>query len=336
MQMNIWIQLAFCAAVIVVAGAQLSRLAEDISEKCGLSKALAGLVLLAVTTSLSQLVACISAAVFHDLPTMAISAPIGSSMFSMMIIGILDFFSKGRPASLEVNEGHILSAGFGIILLALATVDIVFGRHLPAIRLLHSMDPITILFIPIYVLAMILTFRFEKTKADQKSGPSVGTHEDRRPLPVLILLFLLCGAAIVAASYYLPELAEKLARTMGWADGFVGSSLVAITTCLPEVTVAISAAKMGSFDMAVASLLGSNLCYIAILAITDFFYLKEPLLRHASISTALGALSAIVSMAIVILALTYRPQKKFAFIAGDAIALILVYVFANMLLFSLH
>ena len=86
--------------------------------------------------------------------------------------------------------------------------------------------------------------------------------------------------------------------------------------------------------MAVASLLGANLCYIVILAITDFCYLKEPLLRHVSQANTLTAVSAMISMAIVVIALTYRSDKKLLFIAGDAIALILIYVLANTLLFG--
>ena len=85
--------------------------------------------------------------------------------------------------------------------------------------------------------------------------------------------------------------------------------------------------------MAVASLLGSNLCYMVILAITDFCYLKEPLLRHVAVTDTLCALSAMISMGIVVIALTYRPKKKYVFIAGDAVALILVYIMANVLLF---
>ena len=137
----------------------------------------------------------------------------------------------------------------------------------------------------------------------------------------------------MSASLYLPSLAEHIQKETGWGESFIGLSFIAITTCLPEIAVSTSAAKRGSYDIAVASLLGSNLCYMVILAITDFCYLKEPLLRHVSTTNALAAMTAIVSMAIVIIALTYRAEKKLLFIAGDTIALVFVYLFANVLLF---
>ena len=103
---------------------------------------------------------------------------------------------------------------------------------------------------------------------------------------------------------------------------------------MPEIAVSTSAARRGSFDVAVASLLGSNLFYMVALAITDFCYQKEPLLRHVSSANALAAMTAVVSMAIVIIALTYRAEKKLLFMAGDAAALICVYILANVLLFG--
>jgi cation:H+ antiporter len=325
-----------CAAVILIAGWYVAKLADLISERCGFSKGIAGLLLLAATASLSQLVACLSAATVDNLPAMAVSTPIGSSMFNMMVIGLLDFFSQDHPASYRLNQGQLLSAGFGIILVGLAAIDILFGKNLPAITLLHSMDPITILFIPIYLFALSLTLRLEESKKQQSLEEAMEHSQKKAPLPVLILLFMGCAAAIVAASYFLPDLAERIAQQSGWGESFIGGTMVAITTCLPEMAVAFSAARQGHFDMAVASLLGSNLCYIVILAITDFCYLKAPLLRSAPPITALSALAAMISMAIVVVALTYRAKKKLVFIAGDAVALILVYVFANFLLFTNH
>ncbi|MBX3326460.1 MAG: hypothetical protein KF682_11230 [Nitrospira sp.] len=39
---------------------------------------------------------------------------------------------------------------------------------------------------------------------------------------------------------------------------FIGTSLVAITTSLPELVVSIAAVQWGAFDLAVGNLFGSN------------------------------------------------------------------------------
>ncbi len=88
--------------------------------------------------------------------------------------------------------------------------------------------------------------------------------------------------------------------------------------------------------MAMASMLGSNLFNIVILSIADFCYLKGPLLRSVSPINTLSALTAIICMAIVVVGLTYKSEKKLLFLAGDAVAIILVCLFANVLLFVAH
>ena len=88
--------------------------------------------------------------------------------------------------------------------------------------------------------------------------------------------------------------------------------------------------------MAVANLLGSNLFNIAILAILDFCYVKQPLLRAVSPVNTIAALAAMITMSITVVGLTYRSGKKYWFLGGDAIAILLVVILANVLLFIAH
>lgn len=333
--MTVWIQFAICGALILFAGSRLSQYGELIADKSGFSKNWVGSILLAVIASSSQLVASISAAVFHDLPDMAVGGLMGSCMFNMLVIGLLDLFSRHKPVSKMVHHGQTISAGFAIVLLAFAAIDILFGKNLPAVHVFNLMDPITMAFVPVYLIAMNLSFSFERTRRQvrEQIGSMPDAGQEKRSWLGLIAPFSIYAVLIFAASSYLPVLAEHIQEQTGWGQSFIGLSFIAITTCLPELAVSVSAATRQSFDIAVGSLLGSNLCYMVILAITDFCYAKGPLLRHVSGLNALAALTAIVSMAIVVIALTYRPGKKFLFIAGDAVGLILVYLLANVLLF---
>lgn len=330
-------QFLLCAGVILFAGTQLSRTGDLIADKTGLGKNWVGLVLLASVTSLPELLTSVSAVTFNDLPDMAVSGIIGSCMFNMIVIAMLDVFSKGKPVSHLVHQGHIISAGFGIILVGFAAIAILFDKYLPVLVGLHSIDPLSIAYIVVYLIAMKLIYSYEKTRVSEFVGEIAHVDEDKgESLTKAVIIFLVNAVLIVGAAYFLPELAEKIAASTGWSQSFIGSSFIAITTSLPEITVSVTAARMGSFDMAVANLLGSNLFNIAILAITDFSYVKGPLLRTVSQANAVGALAAIICMGIVVIGLTYRTEKKLLFVAGDAIAIVCVYAFANYLLFNIH
>lgn len=334
---NIWIQFGLCAGVILYAGTQLSRHGDVIAEKTGLGRNWIGLVLLATVTSLPELITGVSAVTLHDLPDMAVSGTLGSCMFNMLVIASLDMFSKNRPVSHMVHQGHILSAGFGIVLVGFAAVDILFSKHLPVLTWLNSIDPISLIYIAVYLLAMKLIYSYEKQRVQEFVGEfAEAAMADNKSLLRSTAIFAANSLLIVAAACFLPGLGEQIAKTTGWGESFIGSSFIAITTSLPEIAVSVAAARMGAFDMAVANLLGSNLFNVVILAIIDFCYLKEPLLRSVSQINTLTALTAMITMGIVVIGLTYRSEKKILFLAGDAVAILFVYVMANILLFVAH
>lgn len=334
---NIWLKFSLCAGVILIAGTQLSRHGDVIAEKTGLGRNWIGLVLLATVTSLPELITGVSAVTFNDLPDMAVSGTLGSCMFNMLVIASLDLFSKQRPVSHMVHQGHILSAGFGIVLVGLAAVDILFGKYLPAITWLNNIDPISLIYVAVYLVSMKLIYSYEKQRIQEFAGDiAESTNLESRSLLRSSIVFAVNAVLIVVAACYLPGLGEEIGKATGWGESFIGTSFIAITTSLPEITVSIAAARMGAFDMAVANLLGSNLFNVVILSAIDLAYLKGPLLRAVSQINTLTALTAMIAMGIVVIGLTYRSERKYLFMAGDAIAILIVYCMANALLFIAH
>jgi len=142
--MHVWLLFALCAAVIMYSGSKLVHHGDVIAAKTSLGRNWLGLVLLAVITSLPELFTAVSSVTIKDLPDMAVSSTIGSCMFNMLVIATLDFVSRKTPVSHMVHEGHIISAGFGIVLMGFAAIDILFGSHLPVITNLNKIDPLTI------------------------------------------------------------------------------------------------------------------------------------------------------------------------------------------------
>jgi cation:H+ antiporter len=77
------------------------------------------------------------------------------------------------------------------------------------------------------------------------------------PRESLRTLFGLVGT--VAAAQLLVVSARDLAATLGLAEGFVGLTIVAVGTSLPELATSLTAARKGETDLIVGNLLGSNL-----------------------------------------------------------------------------
>jgi cation:H+ antiporter len=131
-----------------------------------------------------------------------------------------------------------------------------------------------------------------------------------RSLGAAIRRYVVSAAFVIAAGAVLPRIAVEIARQMGWGNTFVGTIFVAFATSIPEVAVSITAMAIGSVDMAVANLLGSNLFDVAIVALDDLVYTAGPILSAVSPSHAVTAVSAAIMSGVAIVGFIYRPTGR--------------------------
>lgn len=327
-----WLLFIVCAAVILVAGTQLSRYGDVIADMTGLGRTWIGVVLLASVTSLPELITGFSSVAIFRVPNIAMGDIAGSCMFNLLIIAMLDALHGPSPISARVHQGQVLSASFGVILLGLVSLSIVLGEMLPIIG---WMSVSSVLFIVIYLLAMRTIFTYEQRRIVAEFVAEMATEaEARHPSAARVYgLFTLNAVLIVGAALYLPGLAETLAETTGLGQTFFGTIFVALSTSLPEVVVSIAALRIGAIDMAVGNIFGSNLFNIGILALDDLFYTPGPLLAAIETSHIIAVLAAMIMTAIAIVGLTYRSDSKRLFVAWDALGIAVVYALANVALY---
>ena len=330
----VWLELSVCAILIAVAGTTLSRYADVIADKTGLSGNWIGLILLATVTSLPELATGISSVTIADAPNIAIGDVLGSCVFNLVILVVLDFLHRGESVYRRANQGHILSAGFGIVLIGFAGLNLLLGDKAAALAIGHigASTPIIVI---LYVIAMRSVFIYERAQMREFAE----TIADRYPQLTLrraVIRYTAAAVVIVAAGIWLPFIGAQLASVMGWHKTFVGTLFIAAATSLPELAVTVAALRIGALEMAIGNLLGSNLFNIVILALDDLFFLKGPLLARVSSLHAMSALSAVVMTGIVIVGLVYRPRTRvFGAVGWISLGLLTVYLL-NSFVFYLH
>ncbi|MGE5243543.1 MAG: sodium:calcium antiporter [Betaproteobacteria bacterium] len=316
-------QFVVCSLVIMWSGVRLSRYGDMIAEKTGLGGTWVGLLLMAAVTSLPELVTGGSAVLVYHVTDIAAGDAIGSCMFNLVILALLDF-PDSEPLTTRVHQGHVLTAAFGILQLGLVGLAILAGSRAPMIGWVgvHS-----ILFIALYLLAMRTIFVFERHRLAAVSR-ELAEQEQYAEVDLRRAVALYAGTAsvLVAAAVYLPGLGDALAKASGLSESFVGSLFVAASTSLPEIMVSIGAVRMGAVDMAAANLFGSNLFNVAILGIDDLLYRRGSMLAAVSMSHVATLLTAIMMTAVATAGLTYRAAKKRYYLSWDAIAIVLLYV----------
>ncbi|MBI2487628.1 MAG: sodium:calcium antiporter [Deltaproteobacteria bacterium] len=332
--MLIWFQFVALAAIIFFSGSKLLKYGDIIAEKTGLGRTWIGVILMASVTSLPELITGISSVTLFELPNITVGDILGSCMFNILIITLLDALAGSVPISTKVHEGHVLSASFGIFLLGLVGITIFVGAKFPAIGWISIYS---LIFIVIYFVAIRLIFSYEKTRI-AKLVKEIAEELQYKDIPKsrAYKMYALNAVIVIGAATYLPHIGEEIAKITGLGQTFVGSIFIAISTSLPEVVVTIAAARIGAVDLAVGNLFGSNLFNILILALDDIFYTKGPILSYVSENHIFTTFSAIMMTAIVIIGLTYRASKKPLFLAWDSIGILIGYFITTLVLYTMR
>jgi cation:H+ antiporter len=319
-----------CALVIFFAGQKLSYYGDLIANVTGMSKGWIGIILIASITSLPELMVGISSAGLIGSADLAVGDIIGSCAFNLGILALMDAFTpKNQPIFGIASQTHILNAGLGMILITLVGLVMFIPHHI-AITPWIALS--SVIFIFIYLISIRIIY------FNEINHPESLTHKnnsvDQPDTKQILRKFILFAVLIVISAITLPFFAVEIAEITGLEKSFVGTFLLAVSTSLPEIAVSIAAVRIGSVDMAMGNLLGSNIFNILILALDDLFYTNGLLLQDASPNHLISILSTIMMSAIVIIGLSFHAKGKKFLLAWDSILIFIVYAINLMLLYQ--
>jgi len=331
--MIIWLAFIACTATILFTGTQLSIHGDVLAEKTGLGGTWVGVILMASVTSLPELLTGVSSVVLFDLPNIAVGDVLGSCMFNLLILSMLDLRNP-EPLSTRIHQGHVISAGFGIVMLGLVLFGMEAGGRLPA---LGWVGIGSLLALAVYALAMKVIFVAEQTRM-AKISREIAEELRYRDVSLrrAVMLYALNAVVLVAAAIALPELGAEIAAMTGLGQSFVGTFFVAVATSLPEIAVSAAALRIGALDMAASNLFGSNLFNVAILGFDDVLYTKGRLLAAVTPQHVVSATAAMIMSAVAIIGLTFRASRKPYRVSWDSMGMMAVYALALIVLLRLR
>jgi len=332
----VWLKFLLCLVIILVAGTKLARYGDVIAEKTGLGGIWIGLVLLAGITSAPELVTAVSSAALIDPevgPDLAVGTLLGSCLFNLAILALLDILCHPMPILSKASLRHIASAGLGILLIAIAAGSVLAGGRLSGLAL-GWVGISSIIILILYLAGVWGMFRFERSHQLQPLQASPLQYEES-PIRTVWFKFAVAAAAVIGAGIWLSFVGNEIAEITGWGTSFVGSLFLAIATSMPELVVTIAALRLGAIDMAVADILGANMLDIAHIFAADLFYIQGPVLGSVSSAHLITAAVVTVMSLLVIVGLRFRQKRKtFFVISWYGLALIGLYIFGAYALFA--
>jgi cation:H+ antiporter len=334
--MEVWIQFIVSVVFVVFSGIKIAQYANVIAEKSKLGTLFVGSILLAGGTSLPEVVTGISSG-FLGYTDIAVGNVLGSNIFNIVIIAVLDLLDGKRSILRKVSLGHILSANFGMLLSVLVSIAIFV--QLPYTIGWIGVDTI--------FLGAVSFFGFKL----------LGRYEARDPLEQPVILnggyipqsdfsdtpdmslrhatigFALSALVIAIAGTFLSITGEQIAVMTGLGSTFIGSSLIAIVTSLPEVVAGLTAVRYGAFDLAIGNLLGSNIFNMTILVMSDIAYLQGPILAAVSPTHILTGLAGMALSTIMAIGLFYRSKRSYLQLGPDSLFIFFGYILSAYLIY---
>jgi cation:H+ antiporter len=310
------------ALAVVAAGTFLAKFSDALGERLGLGRTLAGLLLMGIATSLPELAVDCSA-VLIDAPDLAVGDILGSCLFNLLILAVLDMLYRTRGKLFSREAGaHGLSAVSCIVLTAIVLLFIQLGKApetAGAVRL-GRVGLGSVAITAAYLLLARLIFYDQKHQHAKAQAAGTGGGADgpaEMPMAAALGGYVLSAAVILVTGYFLAGTADRLAKASGLGATFVGTLFVALTTSLPEITTTRAAVRMGAFDLAVGNIFGSNSFNILILVAADLVYAR-PLLASVSPVHAVTATAVILVTGAALLGILFQAERRLWKVEYDA------------------
>ena len=319
----IWFEFALAALIIVLAAVKLSEFGDVIAQETGLGGLFVGTLLMAMATSLPEILTMITAIRLDHIDLTA-GDLFGSCMFNMLLLGVLDMAFYQSRILRRVALKHALTASLGTMLLGMAVFFI-----------LARID-VQVGWVGIGSLLMIATYAVGLYLLRNNGAPGIAPEDEplpeeerpahRRALRNAVIGFALAAGVLVLAAPHLVRSAGEVAEITGLGDGMVGTVLIALVTSLPELVVMIAAVRLGALDLAVGNLFGSNVFNMFALALADVFYTQGSFLNAISPAFALAGLLAMLMAALALIGNLAQVERRIWIVEIDAALLILAYI----------
>ncbi len=246
--------------------------ASGIAEKFGVPQLVVGLTIVAMGTSAPEAAVSISAALKGN-AAITIGNVVGSNILNIFIIlGITSVIVAVAVAKSTIKY----EIPYMILITCLLAV---LGMTGNAIVLWEGI----VLWIA-FILYLVYLFRMAMRNKEE-----VSNEEESKPIWMLMLLTVIGVVLIIVGSNVSVDAATKIAKVLGVSERFIGLTIVALGTSLPELCTSVVAARKGKADIAIGNIVGSNI--FNILFVVGTTALITPVLFESKfiIDTAIAA-----------------------------------------------
>jgi cation:H+ antiporter len=324
----VWATFIVSAGLIVFAAMQLAKYGDVIAIRTRLGGMFIGVLLMAGVTSLPEVLTTISS-LSQGVPNLAAGNLLGSNLFNMFLLAVLDLIHRKDRILRKAALKHALTGSLTVFLIGLVVFFILADIKIQIGWV--GLDSLLVMLVYVVGVRLIQT---NQAHGAVHSSHSVDIPAGTPPLWKGLLGFGSAAAGLVIVTPWMVSASAEIAEITGLGATFVGTTLVAVVTSLPELVTTFAALKLGADDMAIGNLFGSNLFNMFALGLTDVFYTSERFLGVIDPAFLLVGMLGLLMTGLGLIGNLARLERRVLFIEMDALTLIVVYVVGLWLLYS--
>lgn len=218
--------------------------AASIADRLGIPQLVIGLTIVAMGTSLPEAAVSISAAMKGS-AAITIGNVLGSNIMNVLVI--LGLTSVIRVIPVQKSTAHYeipFVILITIVLAGLGLWDNQVGRLEGGI---------------LWALMILYLLYLWKMAKNGKPQEEEEQEEKKKPIWLLILMLIVGAVMIVKGSDVTVDAACAIAKMFGMEERFIGLTIIAFGTSLPELVTSVTAALKKKPDIAVGNIVGSNI-----------------------------------------------------------------------------
>lgn len=250
--------------------------ASGIATKLGIPQLVIGLTIVAMGTSAPEAAVSLTAAVKGS-AEITIGNVVGSNILNILVIlGVTSVIVTTAVAKSTVFYEIPYMIGITLLILGLGytgyEITFVEGIILWAAFL-------------VYLGYLFLMAKKQQTKE---------VEEKQQPIWKLLLGIVVGLVLIIFGSDVSVDGATELARIFGMSERFIGLTIVALGTSLPELFTSVSAARKGKADIAIGNIVGSNIFNILFVVGTTALITPVAFASNFVVDTVIAIASAVL------------------------------------------
>lgn len=246
-----------------------------IARKFGIPQLVIGLTIVAMGTSAPEAAVSVTAALKNN-ASITIGNVVGSNILNILIIlGVSSIITalSIQPSTIKYEIPYMM--GITLVLLFMGFTGGIVTRLEGSI--------LWILFI-VYLLYL---YRLAQNGKEEK------IEEEKSPM-MLVISAIVGGFTIVWGSSITVDSATEIAKMIGLSERFIGLTIVALGTSLPELVTSVTAARKGNADIAIGNIVGSNIFNILFVVGTSALITPVPFEKNFLIDTTISALIGVL------------------------------------------